>query len=1014
MPNAAILRVLQPVAPRGEYDIIRTDDFTDIIYALDGFLSSFIYKGVHYIYCSDSNFHNDDFKMLKIGFYNEDKYLDYMSGIITANQLVQHNFTYKTQFTKVQDGDTIITVRPELYMDYSWFYRTTFRWAYDPNDDSIIEGYLTNKRIVVPNTASKNQGVLDPYADAAVSFFTNHKTKILASNLGDDTIPSLELLVKITISLNHTINFLFEPFWVDDECSDYLEEQMLDWATKLISPKLSYKALSSYYGNLMEYQDDLFNNQRTFIDAPREYKLYAIATMFSNASLNLFTLDIKKRLLHIALYEKLSVITRNTVDEYLVVKILLSFRDDQTDDINSLLKYLTEYCSKGSTQTKYDRFLNSMSKPWFGSSSLTTVGDWGFQTKWEPEYTQDAFIKALYTLWLRSKYNPYKVGGDDEGEYKDNIGIRVGFGDDVQYEVPYLNIVELQSFPPGYANYYTTYENSFSIDWNTEKIVYQRTDAAPICLNYESHTGLGFYIDNFKFHYHERGIQAFEEYVIDGAEIEDEDLRYYILRGTYELFQPIQLIDVMEETIIPMPLSSGEDIDIAGKNINSLIPVFLLKYIDDKGDASDLLNAIGLVTDIASTVSGVGNLLKLRHLKHLSKLDKCARAIFGTIELTSSVSNVIMEYVLNCNSTFCNKLRTFLFCLEVSTLSFDSAHSLNRARRAAKDVQNHIDTHGAPSDFNHAPTLQLILDLSDIENYLVRLKVRIKDSIKKRIKSENIKYSAVDNLEVGSTVNFPPRFSLKKFTKSTEATTINGQTINRTVYTKTADDLHSASDLDDMIEHGYEILLPASDIEGLMLKSYRTMKQVDKAEVIVWMDNFDNFLTPVNLGGRGKLSYCFNNQAHFELFGSQYNSLRRLYGMESIKTITFGGSCTTKLLPPDLDLVHYISKQQYDDLIKHYQSTLDNYIKKCPKVDNATITRIKAGLENSIKNRKIDLNCMIHFDESTKKLRFFKSDLKNLSSIKTLNVSDPKKLFDFNIFDSNVGSGISPEYTYNL
>lgn len=1019
MPNAAILEELQPVLSQGLSNFIKTDNFENVAYDINGFLYSFKYKKINYVICTHSSFYPEDLQKthkIKAGFYNEDQYREYMlqNGKVSIFDMVEHNFTFKYKFTRAEAGDTIITVRPEINESKTWFYRTEFSWTFDPNDLTILDTYAFDRYIVIPSFAHKERTPVN-YDSEVVSFFQVNATKIVSPNYTDDVDQSLFLLAKTAISIQNAINISFDPFYGDSECENYIERQKLHWKTVPISQNLSYAILSTYYNNLSNYREEVYKNQHDILYAPLKDKLFTLVCGLSAISLNLLSIQMKKEMLTKALNRLRAGSGDESLIEYFVIKTLMSFRPDETEDINSILKYLLKTLESDASKTYYEAFLNIMGGLWDGESSISTIGDWTFQSAWEPENRKDAYIKAIYILWLMSKYNPYKVG-ENEGDFKENIGIRVGTGDEIQYEVPYLNTVQLSSLPPGYVHYYTSYENKYTLDYNSEKVTYERSDAAPIVLNYESSKKIGFYEDNFRFIINGTKILAIEEFVLEGGDGDHLDRYFNILRGTYDIFQPVQLLDVNQETIIPMPLSSGSEINVGGTNINSLIPVFILKYIDDNGDSSDLRKAMGLYVDFVLTVSGIGNLTKLMYLTHLSRLEICSRVIFGTIEVTASIGSAIVNHLENhcTDPEFCKKLANFFFFLEIASLSADSLYSFSRAQRAAKEVKQHIDDFGVPSSFNHAPTLQLIIDLSDIENYLVRLKERIKGNVRKRIKSENIKYNAIDNLEIGTTTKFPPRFSQKKFTKSVETTIVNGKEISANIYTKTANELHSVQELEDMLEYGYDLKLTASDIEGLILKSYRTMKQVDKLEVIVWMDNYDDFLKPVSLGGRGKLAYCFTSQSHFELFASQYNYLRSRYGMQSIKSITFGGSCTIKLIPPDLDLVHYISKQKFDDLINHYEATLSRYISSKPKVDEAVVNRVKDAITKSRNTRKIDTNCMIHFDESTKKIYFFKSELTNLSSMKTLNLSNQKKLFDFSIFDSSNGAGISPEYTFNL
>lgn len=1018
MPNAAILEEFQPVLPQGSSYFVRTDDFEDVIYDIRGFLHSFVYKGIKYVHCNHESFYDKDLQRtpkIKEGFYNEIKYREYMlqEGRVTIFDMVGHNFTYKYKFKKAEAGDTIITVKPEINETKTWFYRTEFSWPFDPNGPVILETYSFERFIITPDTATKNRNNVVNYAPEAVSFFEINANKILSPDYKDDVDQSLLLLARTVITIQNTIVISFDPFYGDSECEEYINEQKLYWQTTPISQQLSYSILSVYYSNLAYYREEIYKNQHNILGALTDNKLYTLACGLTAASLNLLPIQSKKEMLTESLKRMLASSDNEEQIQNFVLRILMSFREDEETNINIILKYLLKTLEDDKSKTYYEAFFNIMGSLWDGSTSIATIGDWLFQSEWNPSNTRDAYVKAVYILWLKSKYNPYKVGANEEGEYKENIGIRIGSGDNVQYEVPYLNTVSLTSLPPGYVHYYTTYENKFTLDYDSETVTYEIDDAAPIVINYESTRKGGFFDDNFRFIIHGTKILAVEEYVLEGGDGDHLDRYFNILRGTYDLFQPVQLMDINQDTIIPMPLVSGTEINAGGTNINSLIPVFILKYIDDNGDWSDLEKAIGVYYDVISTVSGLGNLAKLRHLRHLSKIEYYARSIIGTIELTASIASTISSYVCSDDPIFCDKLNKFFFLVELATLSVDSLYSTSKAQRAARDLKDHMDEFGTPSNFNHTPTIQLILDLADVEGYLERIKTKITNTIRKEIKRQNEVYKRIDNLVTGTVTKAPPRFSLKKFTVSKEEVIVNGKTLIAEVYTKTANDLHSAGSIEEMIEHAIALNIVVSDVEGLLLKSYRTAKQAEKVEVMLWMDTYSNFLKPVSQGGRGRLAYCFHYQAHFELFANQYKSLCPKYKLDILDKFTIGGSSLTKILPADLDFIHYISSQKFDVLIDHYKANLKRFVLKNP--DNKVARDfVEKCIKKSINRRKIDPGCMIYFDDVNNKLEFFIDEFKNLSSVKNLNV-EKKKLFDFNIFDASVAEpGINPEYTYNL
>lgn len=192
---------------------------------------------------------------------------------------------------------------------------------------------------------------------------------------------------------------------------------------------------------------------------------------------------------------------------------------------------------------------------------------------------------------------------------------------------------------------------------------------SPITIKYQSELSFGFYMDNMNFDFANKNINVKEErteirpsYKEYGSDIHT----YYEKIGSYNIYQAITLNEYKDDDFaIKIPLI-GLDSSPTG-DTTALLPLFFLKYMDDKGDQEDLWTGIGLAFDIALTFTGIGNISKLRHLRHLSKIGKVIRGtatgaetVFivragyygaqgaaGLIEFTASITQLFLQYYTN-------------------------------------------------------------------------------------------------------------------------------------------------------------------------------------------------------------------------------------------------------------------------------------------------------------------------------------------------------------------------------
>ena len=137
--------------------------------------------------------------------------------------------------------------------------------------------------------------------------------------------------------------------------------------------------------------------------------------------------------------------------------------------------------------------------------------------------------------------------------------------------------------------------------------------------------------------------------------------------GSYDLFQSVTIKNTDDNTESTKFITTNID----GEQ-KAILPIFYLKYIDDKKSTENLVTAIELTFDLALTASGIGNLAKLRHLKHLNSMGRVAlgleaavpgqalvsyelaQGVAGLIEVSSTVADILLTYGNTYQNTYCN------------------------------------------------------------------------------------------------------------------------------------------------------------------------------------------------------------------------------------------------------------------------------------------------------------------------------------------------------------------------
>lgn len=208
----------------------------------------------------------------------------------------------------------------------------------------------------------------------------------------------------------------------------------------------------------------------------------------------------------------------------------------------------------------------------------------------------------------------------------------------------------------------------YNLDGSVKDNLINKTtyNSKPINIDYKSSEVLGMFNNtNYDFIFNGKNITITE----DGYQINSKGdaipTEYKV--GSYDLFQTVTIKNTDDNT---------ENIKFITTNIGgeqkAILPIFYLKYIDDKKSTENLVTAIELTFDLALTATGIGNLAKLRHLKHLTSLGRVAlgleaaipgqtlityelaQGVAGLIEVSSSIASILLSYGNTYRDTYCN------------------------------------------------------------------------------------------------------------------------------------------------------------------------------------------------------------------------------------------------------------------------------------------------------------------------------------------------------------------------
>ncbi|GEM_PF-2175091 len=442
-------------------------------------------------------------------------------------------------------------------------------------------------------------------------------------------------------------------------------------------------------------------------------------------------------------------------------------------------------------------------------------------------------FKLLLKYWTLSKYNPYLSNGDLE-------------------------------------------------DSRLSQYVYN--EKAPYTLEYQSSEFLGIYLNNFKFEFsrNENKIIAKESVFVPNTYGQTNyspgkfDWEDY---GHYTIYQPVLLLDRDFETTVKLP--------VLGNEINSLVPIFFIKYVDDTNDWESFTASVGLFVDIALTFSGIGNLAKLRHLRNMTRLAMLSTAVGAFDIILAAVELMFRIATDNCNSVqghenasdsdsvkFCKRFQKYLFALQIATAVADLRinYLLKKSARRLQEIQN-LYPNSLTQECREIINGHASGSYDNLAEFLEATKKNILDRIQSKASEFN-------------------RFHF------------------------------SNQQLNDLIDHALDLRMNPAEIEAFIVVACKNAPK-DKTilfnDLKIQMSNWKNTIEPRNY------PYRFNDveeigRNHFKIFKEKLKQLLEDFDLPT-DDVRIGGSSLRKTDAGDIDCYIFMTREQaeiYTERIKEY------------------------------------------------------------------------------------------------
>jgi hypothetical protein len=233
-------------------------------------------------------------------------------------------------------------------------------------------------------------------------------------------------------------------------------------------------------------------------------------------------------------------------------------------------------------------------------------------------------------------------------------------------------------------------------------------------IDYSSEKTLGFYQTSHDF-----------ELLRDGRNIEVNEVSdYYILEhilGITPLNLETKIFGIYDRvTLVNTSKVKIYDDGYELMSIPEIMPAFFLKGLDDDVAAKNLETGIMLAIDILTTFTGIGNALKFGRLLTLikavqgvakgTKILAVVKIGVTGLEIVSGTLSAIITLADSDSSAFGQKLRSFLFWVDMATLSADAVTS----KLLKKSADDALKVATKPQNMTEADFEEIIKSLENI------------------------------------------------------------------------------------------------------------------------------------------------------------------------------------------------------------------------------------------------------------------------------------------------------------
>lgn len=691
----------------GDYDgkgnrlVVRTGDFSNLLYTVDGYLIGFSKSNqnnvnIDYFHFEKADFKKDETEKINAGFYSLEDWLEYWADKKKLSEIKKFEYI---NFRFVQENDIVVVeIQNTDYNTPKYNQIKKYEYTWDLPNQYLIANVPAGI-LIVP--------ILQDYTPniTATSFFDNNKYLISQFASIDTKQKIAKNLVYAAYCMHHICNSIF-PLFTSSEHQALIQEQKNYWTNPFSSNVSSLSEIEllnitkDFYLEVLNFYITGFRNKIRIEDAVGDKKFFFLSLFMSVKSLTTLTASIKLTILKSCASEMSRFFERDAV-ENLIVRVTSAFDANtlgQIDDfLDGLISENNEIKTGKESINLYRYIYDRMSKSWSLTVGLIQLSNWVIETDFKPTDTKGAFVQALYILWQFSKYNPY----DDIGEIKQNV---IGFKILDTSNNPKISYNVIGDNGINKLFYYSHESASELISYSSNNIDYFYYDlifsnASPIVIPYNVEKKVGLYLNKFTFQFENNKIAVFEEY--EGTFESDNspaiESSSHALYGTYEIFQPVSLLNTKIDSVVPILTTTGNPAEINGLTLNSFIPIFVLKYYDDSNDRSNTETMLGYTVDGVLTFSGIGNLTKLRHLRWAALgatefgifTKQGLRVLLGGLEFSAGAVGYLANFIdCNANDEFCKNFKNFVMAFQLATLSLTVGDNLATfaMRKSAKGM----------------------------------------------------------------------------------------------------------------------------------------------------------------------------------------------------------------------------------------------------------------------------------------------------------------------------------------